>query len=791
MIFKVLKKDFQRNRTMNFILFLFVLLSAMFIGASVKNVTVLTDSLERFFQMAGVWDYYIFLEGNEQSEACVKEWLTEEELADQYEYSDSVIVGTENMKKADGTSMEWDCTTVICGQDSTAFSFFDEKDEKLEVQRGEIYLPRKFWEDNHLEKGDMLTFQYQDYEKTFVAAGCMKDAIMGSNMMGTKRMLIHKEDYQELLSHTKFMRIAAVSIKTEDTKQIEQNFSRLKVPGVMTQMDRETVKTTYVFDVIISLVLMVVSLCLILIAMLLLRFTIGVTIQEETREIGILKAIGIRDGGIRSLYGSKYMVLSLAGAIPGFVCSIFFGNLFLKEAAQNIVMQTGRNKYFPNFICAVAVVAFVTGFAYHCTGKLKKVSSINAIRGENGEGRFSRKGVFRLHQRTGLPAVLFLSCNDILSNLKKYFLLLFTFALGLLLIIVPVNALNTLDDDGIVTGFGMQEAEIFMRADEEVLQIVSHRSNEYVKEYLSNVQEKLAQNGIEAEVSLEITYNFSIAKGEKDTRSMAMQGVGMDAADYSCIQGDTPRQHNEVMLTKRTADKIGAVPGDTVIISMIDGDREYLVSGLYQSMMNMGEGIRFHQEEIIDANQMSGYFGIQIKLQDDYNERELNRIRDKIADIFPDLQVERARDYINNMIGGIGKYMERLRNVIVFVVICINILISVLMVKTFITKERPEISLLKSIGFSNYSLMWWQGGRIGILVIASSLLGIFLSGPMSQLTMTPIFRLMGAEHVDFVIRPFETFVTYPLLLLAVTLAASLFAALDVCRIPTNQINNME
>ena len=122
-------------------------------------------------------------------------------------------------------------------------------------------------------------------------------------------MLVHKEDFGELLSHTSFVRIAAVSIKTEDTKQIEQNFSRLKMPGVMTQMDRETVKTTYVFDVIISLILMVVSLCLILIAMLLLRFTIGVTIQEETREIGILKAIGIEEGSIRRLYGSIWYCL--------------------------------------------------------------------------------------------------------------------------------------------------------------------------------------------------------------------------------------------------------------------------------------------------------------------------------------------------------------------------------------------------------------------------------------------------------------------------------------------------
>lgn len=790
MFLRILKKDFKRKRTMNLILLLFVLMSVMFIGGSVKDLTVLTGSLNRFFDLAGVKDVYIFLEGNEQVKKDVESWLADEDRVEGYEYSDSVIVGKDNLKNVGQDSLELSTTTVLCGQNSDHFLFFNEKDEILEVKEGEIYLPRQIWEKNQLKKGDILTLRYDGYEKEFVAAGWFKDALMGSNMMGTKRILIHDADYQDIIAKTELLHLAAITIEAKDTDWITSELSQRSF-SVMSLIDRDMIEMTYVFDVIITLILIVVSLCLILIALLLLRFTIGVTIQEETREIGILKAIGIKSSSIRRLYSSKYFILSLVGALSGFACSIPFGNLFIREAAQNIVMESGQNAYFVNFLCAVLVVVFVTGFAYHCTGKMKKMSSMDAIRNGNNGERFSKKGFLNLHKQTKIPTVLFLSCNDILSNLKKYILLLFTFAVGLLLIILPVNSLNTLADDSIVTAFGMQQKDIYLVWDEDAAQIVSHHSREYVEDLLSSIQEKLAENEIPAEVSIELTYNFGVVKGEKSRRSIAQQGIGMDASDYTCIQGDTPRQRNEVMLTKQIADEIGAVPGDTVIIIMGEEEREYVVSGLNQTMLSMGEGIRFHQDEQIDGSLLSGYFGIQLDLQGEYTEQKIEEIKEQVAELFPDGEVYGPGDYIDHLIGGIVGYMGDVRLVIILVVISIYILVSVMMVKTFITKERGEISMLKSIGFSNRSLMCWQSGRIGILLISASVLGILLSGPLSRVTTEPIFKLMGAVSVDFVVRPVETFIGYPLLLLAVTMTASLFAATDIRKIRTNEMNHME
>ena len=58
-----------------------------------------------------------------------------------------------------------------------------------------------------------------------------------------------------------------------------------------------------------------------------LRFTISFTLSEEFREIGVMKAIGIRNIKIRGLYLTKYFAISVVGAAIGLVFSYPFGKM--------------------------------------------------------------------------------------------------------------------------------------------------------------------------------------------------------------------------------------------------------------------------------------------------------------------------------------------------------------------------------------------------------------------------------------------------------------------------------
>ena len=59
MYLNILKRDLKRKKTMNVILLIFVLLSAMFMSSSANNIIAVTSGLDYFFEKAGMADYYV------------------------------------------------------------------------------------------------------------------------------------------------------------------------------------------------------------------------------------------------------------------------------------------------------------------------------------------------------------------------------------------------------------------------------------------------------------------------------------------------------------------------------------------------------------------------------------------------------------------------------------------------------------------------------------------------------------------------------------------------------------
>lgn len=82
---------------------------------------------------------------------------------------------------------------------------------------------------------------------------------------------------------------------------------------------RSLIKMCYVMDMIVAFTMLILSICLIIVSFVVLKFSISFTIFEEFREIGVMKAIGISNFKIRSLYLTKYLMLAVIGAVGGFL----------------------------------------------------------------------------------------------------------------------------------------------------------------------------------------------------------------------------------------------------------------------------------------------------------------------------------------------------------------------------------------------------------------------------------------------------------------------------------------
>lgn len=782
MYLRILKKDLKRKKTMNVILLIFVILAATFIASSANNLITVSTALDSFFDKAEVPDYWFVT----TSAADIEKF---EDFARENGYGHNISrliqIEPKNIL-VEGETLDY--SNTMCLSTLGGINIFDRHDEKItRINDGELYVTSHIFTstENDFHEGAKILISQNGTEKEFTVKGYTKDALFGSAMVGMSRFLISEND-AALFDTDRTVVCSAVEVRTADAGYLDR-FNALGLNTIMA-IDRSMFKMIYIMDILIAAILLVVSVCLILISMVILRFIINFTIAEEFREIGVMKAIGIKNPAIRGLYIAKYFAIAVVGTAVGLGFSFPLSKLMISGVSQKIVISSGDN--FPiNIGAAILAGALVVLSSYFCTRRIRRFSPIDAIRsGETGE-RFRKKGILHLG-KSHLPAVPFMALNDIFSGFKSYVSMIVIFILGTLLVIIPMNTINTLRSDKLITTFNMVESDHIIS--QELLFNPNEDNRAKVERKFSEVRKMFAGHGIEVDVFQEIMFRANVAKGEKRTSSISFQGMGGVTADmYVYLDGTPPQNVHEVALTHITAGRIGAHIGDDVEIKVGDETKTYTVTGITQSMNNMGEGVRFHQDAELDYSYAAGSFGIQVNYKDNPGKTAVAERKALLEKLFPDASIYTPGEYIGYMIGNVAEQLDAMKLLILSIILGINALVAVLMVKSFITREKKETALLKAIGFQNNALTLWQTLRIGIVLIVSVLTGALVSAPLSSLIITPIFRMMGMSSIEFEIRGVEVYLIFPSIMLGVTAFAAFISAQGLRKISSSQISDNE
>ena len=793
MLLHILRKDLKRKRSMNFILLLFIIMAAAFLASSVSNLVTIQGAVDSFLKMAKTPDFLTVSVENE-GKSAIAEFFENCEYVEEYEMIDGHMI------------MEDEIEIVSCAQEpgrqkyergNTVFietvpenfmKVFDGEGNSFTLKEGEIAVPRMQAEKNNLQEGDILKLNYGEKSKEFTIRFIVKDAIFGSQLMGFKRLFLSGGDYEWMYGDADAVHMVLYGVNYTDKDAFMKEFNKenFQVVGIV---DNSAVRMCYVFDMLLAGILIVVSICLISISFLVLRFTIVFTLQEDYKEIGVMKAIGIEDISIKGIYLLKYFAIALAGAAAGVAASFPFEKLLLSETMSNLVVSDVKSRAEINVVCGVAVVFIVLLFCYSTTGKIKKYAAIEAIRnGGNGE-RFTEGNVLRLSKRKRMPPCIYMACNDVLCNFKRYLVLMAIFCIGILLILIPLKAVHTLKDKNIIRSFNMQPADIFIDTG-DVEKYVLEEDDTLLLSDLDRIREALEKGGFEAEVWVEKEYVVSCYGSDRENlcNHYTSQMIGKEEEDYDLVEGKIPVYANEIMVTDKTAQELGVGIGDYIYYQYPDREEAFLITGLYQSMMNMGKGLRVSRKAEFENQYLGGMFAIQAGLTDDIDGEEL---KERIQDIFPDYKISTEAEFVSNMIGGVLDQLDALQALLGGVVLSVNILITVLTMKTLITRERGEIAILKSIGFGDGTLRKWQCARILIVLGAAIFSGTLLSGPLSHFLLLPIFGMMGAPKMKLITRPFETYIVYPAVMLIVTGIVAYLCAAIVRKVEFKEIGTLE
>lgn len=784
MFWRILKKDLKRKKTMNIILLLFVILCSMFAAAAVNNIIAVTGGIEHYFDAADVPDVTVLTMGENDAEEsfgeldCVREMKTEHWLD---VFSSKCF--RYNGKKLDNFMND----AILISDSEMAVNYFDENNHIIEsVDKGCFYASAPFLQDIDIKEGDEVELDVGDSHLTLKFMGRFKGALFSSGKTNSPYLIVNSADYDYLDREetTHILNYKQLYINTSDVdeiKELAKNYDRVFVST------REESKSIYLYDMLSAYILMIISIVLMFTAFVVLRFTIGFTVNEEFREIGVMKAVGIDNGSIRSLYIVKYLAIAVVGTLIGYFCSVPLGDMMMRTVSENMVLGSESGTLM-GLLCSGLVVIIILLFCYGCTRRVKKLSPIDAVRnGQTGE-RFRRKSLLHLgHSK--LPSTVFLSVNDVLSSPKQFSIMIVVFTLCILLMTMMSNFALTLKSEKIRRFFDVPVSEAHIMDSEIIEEVIKDQSTH--KQIIADTEKLLADNGMPGKCTMTIGAQFETSHEDKTAKINFRVMKGETNDTLSVDKGSAPQKTDEIVVTVSTLDALDAEIGDRVTAVINEKEYEFIITGTFSTFVNADNAAFLYKDFDLGHLAASNVMGVQIHFDGSPDKDRINQNIEKLGDLLDTDKVYSTSDFIKNFTG-MSDTLNAIKQMMMIITVIVTALIVILMERSFISKEKSEIALMKAVGIGDGSITLQHSLRFVIVSVIACIVSSAVLMPVSDVMMNWACNMIGdisGLKCDF--DPIEVFVVCPAILIGVTVIGSFLTALYTKTIKASDTASIE
>jgi len=467
MLLKMLKKDFLRKKIITVAVFIFIMLSATLIASGVNMFIELSNSLTHLFEKSNA-PHFVQYHAGEFDQADIDEWALDNELIKSQQTAVSINIHESNIYFKDSPTPE-EAGVMEMGfvKQNDSFDFMlDLQSQVIEVADGEIAVPIYYMQNKDMQIGDALRIQNDQAQLEFTVVDFVRDVQMNPSIISSKRFVVSDGDFETLKENFGTLEYQ-IGFQLNDLSQLAEFGSSYKLSNLPQKgppIDYDLLKTLNALtDGLIAAVIIFISLLLNIVALLCLRFTILATIEEDYKEIGVMKAIGILQPDIKKIYLSKYFVLAASASVTGYVLSLFLNKLF----SANILLYIGaapKNivQLITPFLAASLIFFIVLFYCMLTLRRFNKITAVQALRLGNTGETYTGKKLFPLHKNNTFNVNIFLGLRDVFLRFRLYTLLFFVFLVCTFIIIVPLNFLNTLQSPEFVAYMGLGSSDILI-----------------------------------------------------------------------------------------------------------------------------------------------------------------------------------------------------------------------------------------------------------------------------------------------------------------------------------------
>jgi len=768
MYYRTIRNDILRNKAITLTIMMFVAAAAMLVSLAAILVVNLSGAIDTLMNQAKT-PHFMQMHSGEMDSARLAAFVEQHSEIDEYQVLEFLNI--------DGAQINFEGDSLAGSVQDNGFSVQGEKFDYLldldgniiQVSDGEIYVPIPYMQQGLATVGDKV----QVAGKEFTVVGFARDSQMNSLLSSSKRFLVSENDYAEIRG------IGSVEYLIEFRLTDLSALGAFETAYTSAGFEANGPTITYplfrllngLSDGLMIGVILLISALVIAVAFLCIRFTLLAKIEEDYREIGVMKAIGLRVSDIKKIYLVQYAAIAALGSTFGFALSFVFRGMLL----ENIRLYMGESEsasfamlfgIISVLFVFLAIIAYVNGVLR----RFRKIPPAEAIRFGISQEKSSGGKFFRLSMNRLLSTNVFLGMKDVLARRKLYATMLAVLVISAFIIIVPQNLYNTISSNDFITylGIGISDLRIDIQ------------QTDHISEKVAEIAAAMKNDKTVSRYVVLTTKTFTVKMDDGSEERIKVELGNHSIFPLAYADGHAPTAEDEIALSEMNANEMGKNVGDVILLMVDEQEKTFTVSGIYSDITNGGKTAK-----AVFSNTSANTMWVVVSA-DLSNESLIDTKIKEYEDEFGFAKVSGIDEYILQTFGTTIRSVGKASYAAIFVALTITVLITLLFMKMLVAKDRYSIAVMKAFGFTNSDIRAQYVARSIFVLIIGVLLGTFLANTLGEALAGAVIASVGASSFKFVVNPLGAYLLNPLLMMGTVLAATFFGTQNAGQIEISE-----
>lgn len=638
--------------------------------------------------------------------------------------------------------------------------------KRIQVSDGELYVPLSYRRNGEIEVGGQAVISGMPLK----IAGFVRDSQMNASLSSSKRFLVSRNDYAALVGSGNVEYLIEFRLKDPSAiGEFETDYAseglEANGPSVTYPLFR---LVNALSDGLMIAVVLLAGLFVTAIAILCIRFTLLAKLEDEYREIGVLKAIGIRVKDMKRIYSAKYAALTAAGGILGYALSMI-GQGMLLANIRLYMGESGDAAYAPLLgIAGILLVCFaVIAYVHRVLRRFHHLSAAEAIRFGTAQGSAAGAARPSLHTNRLFSLNALLGIRDVWARKRLYLTMLAVLVLACFILVVPQNMFHTISSDRFIRYMGIGSYDL--RIDIQQTDRMADKAGE--------IMAALESDAAIAKYAALTTRSFPLR-----TAAGSHENLKVELGDHSLFpvaytEGRAPVTESELALSTLNADELGKSTGDRITLQIDGKERILTVSGIYSDITNGGRTAK----AVFDGGPADIMRMVVIAELTDPS--LAGHKATEYGGRFGYAKVSDVDAFVNQTFGSTIHAVGKASKVAVVVALLIAALVTILSMNLLIAKDRYAIAVLRAIGFTRSDVRVQYVTRAIVVLTAGIAAGMLLANTVGERLAGAVMSALGSTVFQFTVNPLSAYVLSPLMMTGAVLIAAMIGTSRAGRLP--------